>query len=108
MVVIMVVITIIVSKRGEREKLKPKKTSDAHYSCSPLLTNAHTVPEQQLAPPSQLLSVYTLTMAFCSMEYPFGQFGSAVLIVLPPNFLCTCSLEEHGTLKSPSLGVITT
>ena len=26
------------------------------------------------------------------MEYPFGQFGSAVLAVSPPNFLCPSSL----------------
>ena len=30
------------------------------------------------------------------MEYPFGQLGSAVPAVSPPNFLCTPSLLAGG------------
>jgi len=30
-----------------------------------------------------------------SIEYTFGQFGSTVLVVLPPSFLCTSSLGRE-------------
>lgn len=59
------------NKTQERQVLH---ITAAHYS----LTDALLIPEQQLEPPSQLPSVYTLNMTFCSMEYPFGQFGSAL------------------------------
>ena len=57
-----------------------------------LLTNAQSVPKQQSAPPGQLPPVYILDTTSRGMEYPFGQFGSAVLAVSPPNFLCPSSL----------------
>ena len=60
----------------------------AHHSP----TDAQLVPEQQSAPLSQLHPVYILGMTSCGMEYPFGQFGSAVLAVSPPSFLCSSSL----------------
>ena len=60
----------------------------AHHS----LTDAQLVPEQRSASPSQLPSVYTLGMTSYGMEYSFGQFGSAVLAVSPPSFLCPSSL----------------
>lgn len=34
---------------------------------------------------------------------PLASLGQLFLIVLPPGFLCTCSLAEHGTLISPWL-----
>jgi len=34
---------------------------------------------------------YMLSMALYGMAYPFGQLGSAVPAVSPPNFLCTPS-----------------
>lgn len=46
-------------------------------------------------------------MTFSGMGYPFGQFGSALLAMLPPRFLCTCSLAEHIKQKSPWLKVNT-
>ena len=60
----------------------------AHHSP----TDAPLVPDQQSAPPSQLPSVYILGMTSYGMEYPFGQLGSAVLAVSPPNFSCPSSL----------------
>jgi len=36
-------------------------------------------------------SVYILSMASYTMEYPCGQIGSTVLAILPPSFLCTSS-----------------
>jgi len=33
------------------------------------------------------------------MEYPFGQLGSAVPAVSPPNFLCTPSLLIGGVVR---------
>ena len=56
-----------------------------------LPTDAQLVPEQPL-PPGQLPPVYILGMTSHGMEYPFGQFGSAVLAVSPPSFLCPSSL----------------
>ena len=63
-----------------------------HYAIAHhLLTDAQLVPEQRSAPPSQLPPVYILGMTSHGLEYPFGQFGSAVLAVSPPNFLCPSS-----------------
>lgn len=42
------------------------------------------------------------------MEYPLGQFGSAVLAMLPPSLLFISSLSEYGKLKSPGFGVSAT
>jgi len=66
-----------------------------------LLTDAQPIPEQPLQSTSQLPAVYILSMASYGMEYPFGQFGYAVLAVLPPSFLRTSSLAKHGKMKSP-------
>ena len=59
----------------------------AHHS--PI--NAQLVPKQQSLP-GQLPPVYILGMMSHGTEYPFGQFGSAILAVSPPNFLCSSSL----------------
>lgn len=45
-------------------------------------------------PLSQLPPGHVLSMMFCSMEYPFGQFMSTLLPMLPWKFSCTCSLAE--------------
>lgn len=66
-----------------------------------MLTDSQPIAKQQAAALSQLLAAGILGMIFCGMEYPFGQFGSAVLAVLLPGFLCTFLLAEHGTLRSP-------
>lgn len=42
------------------------------------------------------------------MDYPFSQFRSAILAMLLPGFLCTCSLAEHRTQKCPWRRVSTT
>lgn len=60
------------------------------------LNDTQTVPEQQSPPPSHVPPVYILTMMFYGVEYPFGSLRSAVL---PPTFLCTCLLAEHGKLE---------
>ncbi|KAJ7414519.1 hypothetical protein WISP_83563 [Willisornis vidua] len=44
---------------------------------------------------------YTLGMTFYAMEYPFDQFGSAVLALLSTSFSCFFSLAEHEKLKAP-------
>lgn len=69
-------------RRNKTQEAQVIHNTIAHRS----LTDTQPIPKQQSEPPSQLPSVYTLTMTFCSMECPFGQFGSAVLIVLPPSF----------------------
>lgn len=70
------------------------------------LTDAQSVPDKQLAAPDQP-SLYTDHEMLHGMEYPFGTFRCAVLAVLPPSFLCTCLLPEHGKLKNPGLRVST-
>ena len=79
--------TVILLKELEYTK-QVMHNAIAHHS----LSNAQLVPKQRSAPPSQLLPVYILGMTSYGMEYPFGQFGSAVLAVSPPNFLCPSSL----------------
>lgn len=49
----------------------------------------------------QIAPVNALSMTFYGIQYPFFQVGSAVLAVLRPSFLCTCSLAEHEKLKYP-------
>ena len=68
----------------------------AHHS----LTHAQLVPEQRSARPGQLPPVYILGMMIHGMGYPFGQFGSAVLAVSPPNFLCPSSLLAGWARKA--------
>lgn len=85
-------------RRNETQKDRCYTTPEtvAHH----LLTDAQPVPHQCVICPSEISLVYILGVMFYGMEYPFGQFGSALLAVLPPGFLCTCSLAEHGKLKS--------
>lgn len=47
---------------------------------------------------------------WCSVVWniPVAHFRSAVLAMVPPIFLCTCSLAKHGKPKSPSERVNTT
>lgn len=83
---------------GKRGRNKPhdrqvKHSKAAHHS----LTNAQLVPGQWSAPPSQLPAVHVQIMTLYSMEYPFDQFGSAVLAMLPHS----SSLAEHKAPKSP-------
>ncbi|KAK4832066.1 hypothetical protein QYF61_020622 [Mycteria americana] len=42
------------------------------------------------------VKLYILSMTPYGMEYPFGQLGSAVPAVSPPNFLCTWQNVERG------------
>lgn len=68
------------------------------------LNNARTVIQPSWpAPP-----VYILGTAFYSLEYLFGWFRSAILAMLPPSFLYTCSLSGHGKLKNHWLRINTT
>ena len=70
----------------------PGKTSDATAHHPP--TDAQPVPEQRLLPPSQLPPAYILSMTSYGMEYPFGQFGSAVPAMLPLVHLLACRVWE--------------
>ena len=49
-------------------------------------------------PSSFFPQLYMLSMTSYGMEYPFGQFGSAVLCVSPPNFLGTPSPLAGGVV----------
>ncbi|GAB0188317.1 hypothetical protein GRJ2_001297000 [Grus japonensis] len=78
------------------------KASDEQHNCSPPKANAQLVPELPCLlanPPS-----YVLSMTSYGTEYPFGQFGSAVLAVSPPSFLGTPAFSlvgQYEKLKSP-------
>lgn len=92
----------------KKERIKPQEThvmhnTTAHHS----LTDAQPIPKQWSAALGQLPPVYLLSMMFCDVEYPSGQLGSALPALLPPGFLCTCLLAEHGKLKKPSFRVRT-
>jgi len=60
------------------------QNTSVHYP----LTNAQAVLEPWL-PPASFNQAYTLSTMSYGAEYPFGQFGSSVLAVSPPSFLCT-------------------
>lgn len=60
------------------------------------LTGAQAVPEQQSAPPSQLLPADILGKMLCGIEYTFGQLRPAVLAMLSPGFLSPSSLQGMG------------
>ena len=53
-----------------------------------LLDTAQSVPRHQPLPSGQLPLVLLFSMMPYGVEYAFGQFGSAVLAVSPPSFLC--------------------
>lgn len=76
-------------------------------NCLLLATDTQPVPKKCSASLSQVSPVYGVSMMFHGMEYPFGQFTPAVLAVFPLSCLCTCSLADHETLKSPQLRVST-
>ena len=42
-----------------------------------------------MLPPGEIPTAYKLSMTSYGMEQPFGQFGSTILAVPPPSFLCT-------------------
>ena len=50
-------------------------------------------------PKIPFLSVLLLIMILYGMEYPFGHFALAVLVVSPPNFLRTPNLLAGGELE---------
>lgn len=66
--------------------------------CPPCSWVAITTP-----PPRPTPLVGILRMTLQGVEYPFGNFESAVLAVPLPIFLCISSVAEHGKLKSPWL-----
>lgn len=85
-------------KRSERNMTQEKVMEET--TTQYLLAHAQPIPEQGLADPSQVPSVYIQWVTFYGMEY-LGQFGSAIPTMLPLDFLCTCLLSEHRSLKSP-------
>lgn len=63
---------------------------------------AHPCPVHPLAvinSPSQLSLIYTLSMLFYSMNYLFGHFGSAVLVMLPHSFFVYLLTPRAGEIK---------
>lgn len=85
----MIITVIMVMKRGDRNKTQAEQVMHntvAHCS----LTSAQPVPKQ----PLRQLSLF-IYMTFHGMEFPFGEFGSAVTALLPPSFLCSSPLAEQ-------------
>lgn len=66
----------------------------------------HLSPSGDQCPPASSLH-FTQSMTFCVMEYSFGHFGSAVLVMLLPGLLGTFSLAKHGKLERHWLRVST-
>jgi len=60
-----------------------------------LHTNAQPDSKQQFPAP-----VNSPSMMSYGMEYPFGQFGSAVLAVLPSSFSCISSVNRVWKRKN--------
>lgn len=73
----------------------------AQDNCSPLIDHCPAHPQAVIPSPNQLPPAYIFSMPLHSMEYPFSQFGSCVLTLSPPGFLCTSPLAEHEELSSP-------
>lgn len=74
-----------------------KKTSDAQCNCSPPADRCPAYP-RAAGPPTPASHPYILfSMTSDGMEYPFGQFGSAVLGLSPPSSCCTPSLLAGRT-----------
>ena len=73
------------------------KTSDAQCNCSPPADWCPAYP-RAAGPPTLASHPYILfTMTSDGMEYPFGQFGSAVLALSPPSSCCIPSLLATRT-----------
>lgn len=67
-----------------------------------LLADAGPVPKPRLLPSFQVTPpVHILDMVFYGVKYPFGQFRSPVLAMLPPSgfFLLTSSVAEQEGQK---------
>jgi len=62
-------------------------TSDAQAIAHHPLTNAQQAPKQQKWEMNSHSLQNSFCMVSCGMEYPFGQFKSAVLILFPLNSL---------------------
>lgn len=82
-------------KEDNKKRNKPQEKQMMHSAiCHCLLTDTQPVPEQ-FGSSCQLPAVHMLSMMFS------GWFRPAVLTMLSPGILCTCSLSGHGKLKSP-------
>ena len=57
--------------------------SEAQSICSPLADEPFPVLWSR---PQPSVPVYILSMTSYGVEYPFGEFGSAILAMLPPGF----------------------
>lgn len=93
-----------------KREINHKEIRNSQYNCSLPLEQcpAHHQAESSRFWPS-LPSLCTVQdIPWYGMEYPFGQFSSAVLGMLPPGLLCTCSLAEPETLRGPWIRVRTT
>ncbi|KAJ7397098.1 hypothetical protein BTVI_138682 [Pitangus sulphuratus] len=87
------------TREREREKIQEKQVMHNTVAHHPL-TNDQSIPKQQPPPPGQLPPVCTLNMTFYGMEYPFDQFSSPGLALLPTSFSHISSLTEHEKPKS--------
>jgi len=91
-------IMLIVTKITKKEKYNPRNKSDANENnCSPP-TNRCLASPRAAALCARLPSSLLLSMKPYGVEHPFGQLGSAVLAVSPPNFWCTLSLLALGVV----------
>lgn len=95
MMLIVVMKREIIKRERERD-ITPKRNKGCTVQ---LVTTCWPEPSASLSgdqPPPQTIppNLYS-----DSMEYPFVQFRSPVLAVLPPNVSCTSSLVEHGNWK---------
>lgn len=85
-----ILMTLRLVMKGEREiKLKRNKWCTLEFLTTCWPKPSLSPSSDQHLPPS----VHLLNMTFYGMEYPF------VLAMLPPSYLCLCSLAEHGKLK---------
>ena len=70
-----------------------QEAMSGHFLGSRASVRVVVAPEDKNAPASiSLYLAFISELTSYGMEYPFGQFGSAVLAVSPPSFLCPSNL----------------
>lgn len=80
--------------QGEGERITEPK---GNKWCTKLFTTHWPISslQRQVTPPT-----YKFVTTFCDMENSLSQFWPCALAMLPRGFLCSSSLEVHGTLKN--------
>lgn len=72
-----------------KERGNKTQTSD----CPPA-SGCSASPQAEISPSQPTPPVSVLSRMFWALEYPCAQFRSALLALLPPSSLCSCSLAE--------------